>query len=80
MKDIYDVCILGAGPAGLSVLSALHNPEHIGAINDHSYDRFCHHKKKNKQKKQKKNKKLNICVIDPASKGKLSFDCCDVFF
>eukprot|EP00606_Chrysophyceae_sp_TOSAG23-5_P001203 GSChrysophyteH2.ASY1.ANO1.218.1 assembled CDS len=58
----YDVCIIGAGPAGLSVLSAIQQP--LGIIkHEHQWN---HNRGYNKQKSSfEKNKHLSVCVIDP---------------
>eukprot|EP00501_MAST-03F_sp_TOSAG23-6_P000412 GSMAST32.ASY1.ANO1.424.1 assembled CDS len=50
---VYDVCIIGAGPAGLSVLSAIHNPE--GVVSESSWRRD----------KIGNARRLSVCVIDP---------------
>ena len=56
-EKVYDVCVIGAGPAALSVLSALNSPERL--LNDRDI--------------QRRNltlggfsKTLSVCVIDPA--------------
>jgi lysine/ornithine N-monooxygenase len=59
----YDVCIIGAGPAGLSVLSALHNPD--GVLTDSQQLR----RQWNKSigiGKQGARKEVSVCVVDPA--------------
>ena len=59
------MCIIGAGPAGLSMLSALHNPD--GALNDGQEKWRRHHLNQSKADSAKEQrKKLSICVVDPA--------------
>ena len=64
-SEPFDVCIIGAGPAGLSMLSALHNPD--GALNDGQEKWRRHHLNQSKADSAKEQrKKLSICVVDPA--------------
>lgn len=56
-EKVYDVCVIGAGPAALSVLSALNSPERL--LNDRdiqrrnlTFDGF--------------HGRLSVCVVDPA--------------
>lgn len=68
----YDICIIGAGPAGLSVLSALHNPTRLLTdIQLQTRDLSNVDKGTSILASQKRNSgargsNMNICVIDPA--------------
>ena len=53
---VYDVCIIGAGPAGLALLSALHTPSAV--LSDMQRSRA--HRTKAAEKA------LSVCVIDPS--------------
>lgn len=62
--DVYDVCIIGAGPAGLACLSALCEPYAIDAElrnNGHAVERAL--------QTIRLHRKLRVCVIDPAADG-----------
>eukprot|EP00941_MAST-03F_sp_MAST-3F-sp1_P005492 g5492.t1 len=58
---IFDVLIAGAGPAGLSVLSALRTPE--GILSNESQWKL---KKNAKQYNREKRADLSVCVVDPS--------------
>ena len=53
----YDVCIIGAGPAGLSVLSALQNPEGI-LKSERQWNEY--------QWKGRERRLPSVCIVDPA--------------
>ena len=60
VEKTYDVCIIGAGPAGLSVLSALQNPEGI-LSSEAQWSQW------KKAKEGGSGRELpSVCVIDPA--------------
>ena len=60
-NDLYDVIIIGAGPAGLSMLSAIHNPDgHL--TNARKRRSLWNRKLWNK----KPSKQMKVCVVDPA--------------
>ena len=63
MRKKYDICIIGAGPASLSVLSALQQPEGI-LKNDGMWSQWDLNKRKQRSSTIRE---LSICVIDPAS-------------
>lgn len=58
---MFDVCIIGAGPAGLSVLSALHNAE--GILTETQWNQLHSHKKWNTSQYRRF---LSVCVVDPS--------------
>lgn len=53
----YDVCIIGAGPAGLACLSAIREPYSIDHLTEAQVQRALHSLKLHHQ--------LSVCVIDP---------------
>ena len=53
----YDVCIIGAGPAGLACLSAIREPYSLDHLTEREIDRAHHSMKLHRQ--------LSVCVIDP---------------
>jgi len=60
--DTYDICIIGGGPAGLSVLSALHSPD--GVLTEAQKKRSGWNSRY--QKGAGARKPLSICVVDPS--------------
>jgi thioredoxin reductase len=57
MKDAtYDICIIGAGPAGLASLSAVREPYSLDNLNDDQVNRAIHSLKSHQY--------LKVCVID----------------
>eukprot|EP00959_Pyramimonas_sp_CCMP1952_P304841 6380027-Pyramimonas_sp.AAC.1 len=56
-SHIYDVCIVGAGPHGLSVLSALHSP--FSALTEQQ-------RLISRPKTGRIRKPLSVCVVDPS--------------
>jgi len=56
----FDVCIVGAGPAGLTALSAMIEPYSLDDLSEQAGDRAAHalHVKQQQPK-------LRICVVDP---------------
>jgi hypothetical protein len=72
--NTYDVCIIGAGPAGLSVLSAIMQPAGI-LKHEHQWNQ---NRVYNKATNESNNKRqLSVCVIDPS--GKWLTDWCGRF-
>ncbi|CAM9108704.1 unnamed protein product, partial [Ectocarpus fasciculatus] len=61
---VYDVCIIGSGPAALSALSALHEP--YSALNAAEFDRRLRRTRKLGQSKNARSR-LNICVVSPSA-------------
>jgi len=57
-----DVCIIGAGPAGLACLSALREPYSMDNLTDEQLNRA----NNSLSLKANKNSNLNICVLDPS--------------
>ena len=62
VRKKYDVCIIGAGPASLSALSALQQPEGI-LKNDGMWSQWDLNKRKQSSSTMRE---FSICVIDPA--------------
>ncbi len=58
----YDVCIVGAGPAGLASLSAINEPYSLDSMNPMQLQ------KANKYMSKNSNKKKSVCVVDPHPK------------
>lgn len=58
-NDVFDVCIIGAGPAGLATLSALHAPYSLdgGIHTDAQRERAL--------KSLHRKPRLNVCIVDP---------------
>lgn len=56
----YDVCIIGAGPAGLACLSTIQEPYSLDLLTDNQILRASAWIQRNPQSKSKK-----VCVIDP---------------
>ena len=56
-KKIYDVCIVGAGPAALSCLSAIREPYSLDNLTETQLQRA--------EKSLHLNNQLSVCVIDP---------------
>lgn len=68
-KETFDVCIIGAGPAGLSVLSALHNPTRLLTdiqLQTRDLRNVSSVDSQNRNKGEKSGSDLSICVVDPA--------------
>lgn len=55
----YDVCIIGAGPAGLATLSAIREPYSVDMMTEMQWGNAATQLNKSRQTKVK------ICVIDP---------------
>ena len=55
-----DVCIIGSGPAGLAVLSALREPYSVDTMSENQWGLAA-----TQLNKIGRSKKLNITVIDP---------------
>ena len=55
----YNVCIIGAGPAGLATLSAIHEPYSVDTMNEMQWGNAATRLEKLGPSEKK------ICVIDP---------------
>lgn len=55
----YDVCIIGAGPAGLATLSAIREPYSVDMMTEMQWGNAATQLNKSRQSKTK------ICVVDP---------------
>lgn len=63
--DNYDVCIVGAGPAGLACLSALREPFSVDHLTETQFQRALYSIKRHHPQQQQQHRKLRVCVIDP---------------
>ena len=61
--DRYDVCIIGAGPAGLAALSALRSPYSRDTLSDHEIVQA--DRRSSPSTSQQRRDKQKICVVDP---------------
>jgi hypothetical protein len=59
-NNVYDVCIIGGGPAGLACLSSIQEPYSLDLLTDNQIIRASAWIQRNPQSKHKK-----VCVIDP---------------
>jgi hypothetical protein len=59
----FDICIIGAGPAGLSVLSAIHNPD--GHLTESRMKRNQWNSTRLGSQRRDRQRQLSVCVIDP---------------
>jgi hypothetical protein len=57
-EDCYDVCIVGAGPAGLACLSAIREP--------YTFDYLTEHQVQRAQRSVHLHRQLSVCVVDTA--------------
>ncbi|KAG7371320.1 L-lysine 6-monooxygenase NADPH-requiring [Nitzschia inconspicua] len=65
-EQVFDVCIIGAGPAGLATLSALQSPYSLDSnISDSQKERAV--KSLKQQQGKKMSQERRICVIDPSN-------------
>ena len=62
-QNTFDVCIIGAGPAGLSVLSALHTPD--GLLTEAKERRNLWNRSRIASGDRSKDD-ISVCVIDPS--------------
>ena len=63
LLDRYDVCIIGAGPAGLATLSALRSPYSRDTLSDH--DIVQADRRSSPSTSKQRRDKQKICVVDP---------------
>ena len=62
VETLYDVCIVGAGIAGLTMLSAIREPYSIDTLSDHQVTRALH--SMSKSAKRNGSGDLKVCVVD----------------
>lgn len=62
-NDGYDVCIIGAGPAGLAALSALRSPYSRDTLSDHEIVQA--DRRTSPSTSRQRQDKQKICVVDP---------------